>query len=82
MSLTINVQEVTNGNLSANNTVNSKFEIKIKNWDSKISDVYLENFDIVKLLEIESRLDTLLDKGDISEHSINDIVSNVCSQPG
>ena len=30
LSLTINVKEVTNGNLSTNNTVNSKFEIEIE----------------------------------------------------
>ena len=52
-----------------------------KLWDANKTELFLENFDIPRVAEIESKLDQLLEKGtaSICKDSIDDIIDSIGS---
>ena len=52
---------------------------KIRNWDPRNSDRYLENFDVLCVAEIETASDQMLSDGNMSLNSVNNIVKNTGS---
>ena len=50
-------------------------ETKVRNWDSRKAEKYLENFDILRVAKIETSLDQLSGNGYISIDNVNDIIT-------
>ena len=46
-------------------------------WQSDKSEVFIENFDIMKVAEIENYLDHLIETNNIEETQVNEIVNNI-----
>ena len=50
-----------------------------KLWNSEKADVFVENFDIVHVLQVESKLNNILDQKDVKNADIDDIVGDIAS---
>ena len=46
-------------------------------WKPDKSENYIENFDTLKVAEIECKLDFLIDTNNITDESINDVVNSI-----
>ena len=73
LSLTLNNDASFNINKKLNNTNNTP-DSKVKAWDSRKADNFIENFDVIKAAEIETQIDNLLHNGNISKSNVNEMI--------
>ena len=76
LSLTLSIDALININKKHNNTKNTP-DSKVKAWDSRKADNFIENFDVIKAAEIETQMDNLLNNGNISKSNVNEIIDNI-----
>ena len=72
LSLTLSIDASININKKLNNTPDSK----VKAWDSRKSDNFIVNFDVIKAAEIETQIDNLLHNGNISKSNVNEMIDS------
>jgi hypothetical protein len=65
--------------LPIENLINDQLEPKTRLWDSKKADVFIENLDVLKLYEIETKLDQMIDNDDITQNNIDNITSDIAN---
>jgi hypothetical protein len=49
----------------------------IKLWDSNRKENFIEHFDILKVVEIENKLDGIISEGNIDQSAVDDIITNI-----
>lgn len=74
--MTLSIDASFNINKKHYNTKNTS-DSKVKAWDSRKADEFIENFDVIKAAEIETQLDNLLHNGNISKHNVNEVIENI-----
>ena len=77
LTLILNTDSSINFNRSEDTQIPSEPKAKVRNWDSKNANIYIENFDVLRVAEIEMKIDDLSNSHDISATSINEIVANI-----
>lgn len=76
LTLILNTDSSINLNRSEVTQMPSEPKAKVRNWDSKKANIYIENFDVLRVAEIEMKIDDLSNNEDISATSINEVVAN------
>ena len=77
LTLILNTESSINLNRSEDTQIPSEPKAKVRNWDSKNANIYIENFDVLRVAKIEMKIDDLSDNDDIPATCINEVVANI-----